>query len=239
MAKYEIEYPKNLVIQGLLSFPLLNENNIEQLHKWRVDRQIKKPKFDDKISVSLLLNQANLDKAADYLVETYLPFAATLWGITNEDKGIDPALITGKGGLLEKAKKRDWSGKDLPIRELNAKDIENNEDDIVAKIKILGPYESEFSVKGMVQVDGTKEVVSLQSLIDDGTIPESRKDVNTLWWGAGWNFRTSIRFNAFDAASVGVSAYGQTLYLLPHLGLPTFGGNGDADVIEDGDDWEE
>ena len=238
----KIEWPKNLVTQGLLSFPIKSEKEIEALAEWREKRDIKKPKFPDKIGGSLFLNEANYEKAVTYLEEVYLPFVDTLYKETNGSKGIEPDLVKG---LMKQVKARKWVGDDkkpnLPIRELNAKDKENLGDfDAVAKIKFAGPYEADIAIKAIVQPEGEdRQVVTIASLIEDGIIPESRQDVDTLWWGAGWNFRTSLRMNAFDSASVGVSAYSQTLYLLPHLGLPVSSG-GDAAILEDGDDadWE-
>ena len=238
----KIEYPKNLTVQGLLSFPIKSEDEIEKLVEWREKKNIKKPKFPDKIGGSLILNQSNYDKAVEYLEKTYLPFVDTLYKDTNGDKGIEPALVKS---LLEQVKKRNWLAADgkpnLPLRELNDKDRENLGDfPGVAKIKFSGPYEENLGVKAIVQpAGGDRMVVSIQSLIEDGIIPESRHDVNSLWWGAGWQFRTNLRMNAFDSASVGVTGYAQTIYLLPHLGLPVSGG-GDAAVLEDGDDadWE-
>ena len=238
----KIEYPKNLTIQGLLSFPIKSEKEIEALAEWREKKDIKKPKFPDKIGGSLFLNEANYEKAVKYLEEVYLPFVDTLYKETNGSKGIEPDLVKG---LMKQVKARKWVGDDkkpnLPIRDLNAKDKENLGDfDAVAKIKFAGPYEADIAIKAIVQPEGEdRQVVTIASLIEDGVIPESRQDVDTLWWGAGWNFRTSLRMNAFDSASVGVSAYSQTLYLLPHLGLPVSSG-GDAAILEDGDDtdWE-
>ena len=238
----KIEYPKNLTIQGLLSFPIKSEKEIEALAEWREKKNIKKPKFPDKIGGSLFLNEANYEKAVKYLEEVYLPFVDTLYKETNGSKGIEPDLVKG---LMKQVKARKWVGDDkkpnLPIRELNAKDKENLGDfDAVAKIKFAGPYEADIVIKAIIQPEGEdRQVATISSLIEDGVIPESRQDVDTLWWGAGWNFRTSLRMNAFDSASVGVSAYSQTLYLLPHLGLPVSSG-GDAAILEDGDDadWE-
>lgn len=238
----KIEYPKNLTIQGLLSFPIKSEKEIEALAEWREKKNIKKPKFPDKIGGSLFLNEANYEKAVKYLEEVYLPFVDTLYKETNGSKGIEPDLVKR---LMKQVKARKWVGDDkkpnLPIRDLNAKDKENLGDfDAVAKIKFAGPYEADIAIKAIVQPEGEdRQVVTIASLIEDGVIPESRQDVDTLWWGAGWNFRTSLRMNAFDSASVGVSAYSQTLYLLPHLGLPVSSG-GDAAILEDGDDtdWE-
>ncbi|QJD52868.1 hypothetical protein SEA_PHEDRO_16 [Microbacterium phage Phedro] len=241
-SKYKIEYPKNLVLQGQLSFPIKSDAEIEALKEWRDKKGIKKPKFPDKIGGSLILNQNNWDKLLDYMENTYLPFVDTLYKETNGDKGIEPTLVAG---LLKQVKDRNWLAADgkpnLPIRELNDKDKENLGDfPGVGKIKFAGPFEEDLGVKAItVAPDGTKQVVTIASLIEDGIIPESRHNVDTLWWGAGWNFRINVRMNAFDSASVGVTGYVQTLYLLPHLGLPVSGG-GDAAVLEDGDDadWE-
>lgn len=242
----KIEWPKNLVIQGLLSFPLYSNENIADLAEWRVKKEIPKPQFDDKIGATLILDQANYDKAAEYLTEVYLPFNIDLYNQTGGKKGIDPDYTKD---LIEQAKKRIWidptdkkKRPNMPIRDLNKKDIENLGDfPGVAKIKIAGPYPvgTPIARKAVVRENGERKVVPIKELVDDGVLPEGRQDPEALWWGAGWHFQTSLRFNAFDSASVGVTAYGQTLYLLPHLGLPSSGNAGDQEVLDEGDDWEE
>jgi len=231
MSKFTGTYPKNLVIQGVLSFPLTSDADLAALKEWRVERKISKPQYPDKIGASLLLDQAGLDKAVTYLTDVYLPFNDVLYADTDGEKGIPPEL---SAELLKQAKTRDWSDSNMPIRALTAKDIENRpSEDLIAKIKFSGPYESDMGKKALIK-DGD-DIVAVK--LEDVDLPESRKDYNQLWWGAGWNFRVGLRFNAFDTASVGVTAYGTTLYLLPHLGLPVNGG-GDTDVLNDGDDWE-
>lgn len=238
MANTRIEYPKNLTIQGQLAFPIKSEEEIAALAEWRTKKNIKKPKFPDKIGGWLILNQLNYDKAIEYLENTYLPFVDTLYKETNGDKGVAPDV---NKAFMAQVKKKIWLDSDnkpnLPIRELNDKDRDNLRGyPGVAKIKFSGPYEESIGVKAIIQSsEGERSVVSIQSLIDDDIIPEGRGDVDRLWWGAGWNFRTSLRMNAYDSATQGVTAYAQTLYLLPHLGLPVSGG-GDAAVLEDGDD---
>ena len=232
--KVEIEWPKNYVATGILSFPLCSDEDIAALAEWRVKRGIKKPKFADKIGGSLLLNQEQYDKARAYLTDTYLPFVDTLYKDTDGAKGISPELVAE---LLKQAKAEDWSKSNMPIRNLTDKDIENAPDGIVYKLKFSGPYEASITKKALIKPDPNGPLQAINISEVEG-LPENRKDEDTLWWGANWHFRTSLRFNAFDTASVGVSAYcAGTLYLLPHLGMPITGG-GDAAVLEDGDDWE-
>ncbi|QNN98063.1 hypothetical protein SEA_FEDE_15 [Microbacterium phage Fede] len=243
MAAPKIEWPRSLTVQGQLSFPIKSEAEIEKVVEWRKKNNIKKPKYDDKIGGSLILNQVNYDKAVAYLEEVYLPFVDVLYKETNGEKGVDADALKL---LKEQVKKRNWLAADgkpnLPLRDLNEKDRENlGEFPGVAKLKFSGPYEENLGVKAIIQPQGEpRYVTSIDSLVEDGLIPESRRDVDQLWWGANWNFRVNVRMNAFDKATVGVTGYVQTLYLLPHLGLPVFGGSGDADVLEDGDDadWE-
>jgi len=235
MSKFTGEWPKGLNTQGLLSFPITSDADIEALQEYRLKKQIKKPKYADKIGVSLLLTQTQVDKISKHLEETYLPFVNVLYKETDGEKGVEPDEVKT---LLALVKKRDWTTKQLPLRDLTPKDVENRPDEkYVAKIKVQGPYESAFSKKAIVMNgDGSSRVATIDELIDEDVIPEGKRDINQLWWGAGWTFRTNLRFNAFSTANLGVTAYGQTLYLLPHLGLPVSSG-GDAAVLDEGDDW--
>lgn len=236
MARIDIDWPKNLTVTGVLSFPLTSEADLGAVKEWRTTRGIPKPKFPDKIGASLLINEKMVERVQSYMLETYFPFATELYKITDGDKGISPDDLKE---LISAAKKGDWSKKNLPLRELSAKERENADDDLIAKIKFGGPFEdADFKKKAIVSQDGDLVVTSIDSLVDDGILPEGHHDPARLWWGSGWWFRTSLRFNVFDTPKVGASAYGTTLYLLPERGLPTFGGNSsDADVLADGDDW--
>ncbi|QYC53786.1 hypothetical protein SEA_EUGENEKRABS_16 [Microbacterium phage EugeneKrabs] len=245
--KVEIPWPKNVNLTGQLSFPLTSKEDITALQEWRAKKSQPKPQFPDKIGGTLLLKQAQWDKAVDYLVNTYLPFNMELYKLTNGEKGIDPDLTKE---LLEQAKRDVWIDEgdkkkrpNLPLRRLDEKDIKNtggDESPFVGKVRFSGPFEEGAIEKAaIVMRNGQQTVVPLRELIEDEIIPASRADYNKLWWGSGWFFRVNMRFNAFDSASVGVAAYAPKIFLLPHLGLPVSGG-ADADVVEDdGDDWDD
>jgi hypothetical protein len=237
--KVEIPYPKNLVLEGILSFPLTSESDLDALQEWRTRRKIDPPEYPDKIGANLILDQAGYEKAKAYLIETYLPFAVVLHGLTKGKKGIDQAAADE---LIAQAKADKWTALEgrkekpnLPLRYLTEKDVENAPEGSVYKIKFSGPFEKPFPKKAIVKdEDGTQIAVRLSEI----ELPDGRDDPDALWWGAGWHFRVSMRFNAFDKASLGVTAYGNGLFLLPHKGLPVTGGS-DASVLEDGDDWSE
>jgi len=232
MSKFEGTYPKTCVATGILSFPISSEADLVALKQWRIDRKIAKPKYPDKISGNLLITKETYDKVRAYLADVYLPFVDVLHADTDSEKGLDKATVAE---LLKQVKAEDWSNSNFPIRNLTEKDKANRpSEDLVYKIKFSGPYEEDFTKKALIKVDGVKTPVPL-STID---LPESRKDINALWWGAGWTFQIGMRMNAFESATgTGVTAYVPTLYLIPELGMPVQG-RGDADVIEDGDDWE-
>ncbi|QDF16968.1 hypothetical protein SEA_YELLOWPANDA_15 [Microbacterium phage YellowPanda] len=245
--RVEIPWPKNINLQGLLSFPIASKEDITKLQEWRAKKSIPKPQFPDKIGGSLLLKPAQWDKAVQYLTETYLPFVDELYKLTNGEKGIDPELTKE---LLDQAKRDVWFDEgdkkkrpNLPLRRLDEKDIKNTGGEnspYVGKVRFSGPFEeAPIEKAAIVMRDGQQTVVPLQELKDDGVLPSSRSDWDALWWGSGWTFRVNMRFNAFDSASVGVAAYAPKIFLLPHLGMPVSGGT-DADVIEeDGDDWDD
>lgn len=241
--KTEIEWPDNLNVQGLLSFPIKSAYEIGQLIEWRKKKNIKKPKFPDKVGASLLLKQGQHDKAVEHLLEMYVPFIDTLYRETDGEKGFEPNEVKR---LLRLVKAQDWSESNLPIRDLTDKDVENNGGEdcpYVSKISFKGPYEGDLHVKSIVRVNGTPKVMTLDDMGENGyELPDGMSDTTKLWWGARWNFRVNLRLNAFDSPrGTGVTAYGRTLYLLPELGLPVLSGNGadNAVIAEDGDDWEE
>lgn len=236
----KVIYPANLNVMGRMSFPLYSEENIEQLKEWRTRRNVAKPKYDDRVGFALYITQAQEDRVCANLLDVYLPFASTLQAETNKEKGIDPKLVAKLVKLVEA---RDWTEKNLPIRELNDKDVENLEkngiDNIVSKISVAGPQTQPIKRKAIVNRDGDQIVVGL----DDEQVREKlesieRADSDALWWGSLWPFKTQVRFNAYDAAKYGVSAYVNTAYLFADQELITFSGS-DAAILEDGDDWED
>lgn len=237
MAK--IDYPENLNVQGIMAFPLYSLGNIEQMKKWRLDKKQGDPRYPDRIGASLLLTQPQHDKIVKNLREVYLPFARTLKKVSGGEKGIDPALIV----KLEKlVKEEDWSETNLPIRNLNDRDLESNEkngiEGIVSKLRVAGPpQEKPITRKALVREDPDDPtsigVVSIKEIED--RLGE-QTDIDALWWGSGWPFKTQIRFNAFVSQSFGVTAYVRTVYLLGDKELRTFGA-GDSAILEDGEDW--
>jgi hypothetical protein len=240
-SKIEIPWPKNLVIEGLLSFPITSEADLEALTEWRTRRKINPPEYPDKIGANLLLTEDNYRKAVTYLAETYLPFARRLKDEFGRSKALDADLVDE---LIKQVSDEKWTVAEgrkekpnLPLRYLTPKDRENAPDGYEYKIKFSGPFEKDFPKKAIIKQDGVQVTVPLSQI----ELPDERKDPDALWWGANWHFRTSLRMNAFEnaAGNGAVTAYGNALYLLPHLGLPVTGGAGDAAVLEDGDDWEE
>ena len=239
----KIEYPRNLTLQGQLQFPLKSEAEIEAVKEWRNKKGHKKPKFADKIGASILVNQVNADRFIEYFEKTFIPFVETLYKDTDGDKGVD---ADARKLLLAQVKKRQWLGEDgkpnLPIRDLSEKELEqlgDNPNGYVAKIRFQGPWQKDLGVKAILIEDERQVTHDLDYLNDEGILPDGYTDSSKLWWGSGWTFRVSMRLHAYETASTGVSGYVNTLYLLPHLGLPTFSGSEDADVLEDGDDWME
>lgn len=230
-----IEYPKNTNVSGLMAFPLYSEENIEQVKEWRERKQIAKPKYPDRIGATLMLNQAQHDKVVAGLAE-YLKFAATLKAESAGKKGIDPKLIAKLQKLVAD---QDWTEKNLPIRDLTEKDVANMEkngfEGIVSKLSVSGPMDGPIKRRAIIADNDELVVVSISEIADR---LGDRTDVDALWWGSSWPFKTSLRFNAYDAARYGVTAYISTVYLLAEQELKQFGGDRDSEVLEDGDDWE-
>jgi hypothetical protein len=242
---YKGEYPNDLNLRGQLSFPLYTEKNIEEAKEWRKKKGFKALKFDEKRGATLLLKPLQFERLQQHLIEVVIPFGGTLFKATDGEKGVEPDVVKA---LLKQMKDGNYIGPDnkpnLPIRRLSEADIKNTTPDgetespYVGKVKFQGPYKEDLPISVLL-VDtntGKERIITIQDLVDDEILPANRADTTRLWWGAGWKFKTSLRFNVFDAASIGVSAFAQKVYLLPHLGLPISAG-GDANIIEDGDDW--
>lgn len=248
MSAFKGEYPENLSVRGQMSFPLYNAKQIEEAKEWRAKKGFKKTKYAEKIGGTLLLKPIQFERVRTNLLDVVLPFTTLLYKETDGDKGVAPDVVKA---LAEQIKKGNWIGPDgkpnLPLRDLSAKDKEATGGDsspYVGKIKFQGPWADgapaplEVSALLVNPENNSQKVVSIQELIDDEVIPESRRDITKLWWGAGWDFKIAARFSAYDAASIGISTYVNKAYLLPHLGLPVLGGGGaDAAIEQDGDDW--
>lgn len=223
-------YPENLGVTGVLAFPLWNEDHLLKLKEWRSDKGLPKPKFPDRMGGHLFLTQKIVDKAQAYLLETFLPYALAL----NEydgDKGFDKTVIDE---LTKKIEAEEWSLDDyvLPIRHLSEKDSENVDDDIVAKWVFGASGGNPMQARALVR-DGNGALMAT-SLDDVENIPTRMED--TLWWGSRNVFRGAFNLNAYTAASTGISAYVNTLYLRSDLPMQ-WGGNDDMETILD-DDFE-
>ena len=244
--KIEIDWPKNLAVTGVLQFPLTSAEDLKAVKQWRTEKSIPKPKFDDKIGATLLITQEQVDRIQEHLLTVYYPFAAEYHELTGGDKGIESDDLKT---LIKLTEKGDWSQKNLPIRVLTSKDKDKMPEtakDAVAKVKFGGPYRGpsdddsagDFIKKAILVDGGNRSVVTIDELVDRNILPERHTNPHKLWWGSGWWFRASLRFNVFDTPSIGTGAYSNALYLLPSRGLPVFGSDtSDADVLEDGDDW--
>lgn len=247
--KVKIEWPKNFTVQGQLSFPLKSDEEIEQLKAWRLEKDIPKPQFDDKIGGTLFLTQAQWDRSLAHLRDVYIPFVDTLYADTNGSKGVDSEYTAMWLKQIADDVWHDPGDKkkkpNLPLRRLSPKDIENlpDENPYVGKLKFAGPYEEDISVKALVRENAADPqsslmVHSIASIKELGILDE-KTDVDRLWFGAGWTFRAPLKFNAYDKASAGITAYiSGPLYLMTDHPMPTFSGNTDEEVVEDGDDWE-
>lgn len=238
MADNKLAYPNNIIVQGTMAFPIKSEEEIVALKEWREGKGIKKPKYPDRIGGNLLIKEKTLERIANYLESTYIPFIDDLRAAKKSDMEPEDQQM-----LLDLVKARDWSDKNLPIRELTPKDIESNGGDdcpFAAKIKFQGPYKKSLPVKYVVQDEnGKQQVVEFNELGDYGVeLPKGSDDPDKLWFGSGWPFRVSFHMNAYNQNDPGITAYANEIYLLTYMDLPVFtSNNDDAVVAEDGDDW--
>lgn len=238
MASAKISYPDNCIVQGTLAFPIKSDEEIEALKEWREKKGYKKPKFPDKVGGNLFIREKTLERLAVYMEETYIPFITDL-----RNAGKNTLDEDEQDTLLQLVKARDWSDKNLPIRELTPKDIESTggeDSPFVAKIKFQGPYQASLPIKYVVHNEaGRQEVVKFNELEDyQVTLPAGQDDPEKLWFGSGWPFRLSLRLNAYNQNEPGITAYVNEMYLLAYADLPVFTSNNDEAVVaEDGDDW--
>ena len=226
------KYPANLGLEGVLSFPLWNDHDINtSLPEWRAKKGLKKGKFPDRIGATLLLNQAQVDKAQKYLLDVFLPYITELHEF-NSDKGHSPEDVDTLRALIEA---EDWSHEDgviLPLRHLTEKDEENIDDEsIVAKFSFGGSGGNEIARNKVLarDEDGTLIVMDLDSYTDNGVkLPA----LDTLFWGSRNTFRGSFNLNAYSNASTGIGAYTRRLYLRTDLPMFFGGGSDDETVLE-------
>jgi hypothetical protein len=240
MADNKINWPDNVNVNGIMTFPTYTEANIEQLKAWRAEKGKPKPRYDDRLGFGLFITEKEYNKVRENLLEVYIPFAKTLQKVTNGEKGVDPKLLAKLEALV---KNEDYTEKNLPLRELSEKDLENIEKNgfknIHAKLKVLGPQNGPIKQRALFREEDetTSSVVGLNTVRH---LLGEQTDHERLWWGAGWPFKTGVRFNAFYAdPRLGISGYVTTAYLLANQELREFGNTGDASIVADGDDWEE
>jgi len=230
-----VAYPKNLPVLGQLSFPLWSEEDITALALWRAEKGYKAGQYPDRVGGSLFLTQGQVDKVQSYIIDTFLPFTVAQYAATSGKKGFSPEAAKEIEQLVMDA---DWSEANLPIRELNDKDIENlgEDTDIVAKLSFSGSGGNEISKKALARSEAEDrtsdlEVVSLDSVAGIG-------DPDRLWWGARNWFRGAFNLNAYTReikkgmVVYGISAYSRALYLRTDLPMNFGGGSDDEAVLE-------
>ena len=222
------DYPENLGITGVLSFPRLTENHLLLLKDWRAKKGMSKPKYDERIGGTLFINQKMVDKAQAYLLETILPYGVEL-NQFDESKGFDQDVADA---LREKIENEDWnSSGDLlvPMRDLSEKDLENAPEGAVAKFAFDGSGGNPISVKALVRDEDGALVVT--SLDDVEGVP--RDIENTLFWGARNTFRGAFNLNPYERAKAGISAYTRVLYLRTDLPMVWGGGDDTETILEE------
>lgn len=226
-----LDYPKNVGVPGILSFPLWSEQDLPLLSEWRAKRGLRPGKFPDRIGGTLFITQEVVNKVQSYLLDVFLPFTEVLYGHSNGQKGFD---AEDRAALADKIGDEDWDLKDytLPIRDLSTKDRENLTDDsIVAKFVFNGSGGNAISKKALVRdEDGALVATSLDMLTDEGI---AHGDEHSLWWGSRNMFRGAFNLNPYTAATTGITAYTRALYLRADLPMQWGGGNDDDTVLED------
>ena len=228
-AASDIKYPANLNVQGLLSFPLWsNKDKDERLPKWREEKGYKKGEYEDRLGGTLFLTQKMLDHFKKYAIETFLPFAVEL-NKSNPKKGFTPEQAEELESLINA---EDWSESNLPIKDLNEKDVENNEEDIFAKFVFYASGDNDIAKRVVGRnSEGTLIALDWDDLEDEG-IP----DRDTLWWGSRNTFRGGFNLNAYTRkvgkfTVPGITAYTRSLHLRSDLPMNWGGGSEDVEAV--------
>lgn len=233
-----LAYPKSLMVNGILSFPLWSEDDLVRLQEWRLKKRLPSPEYEQRIGGSLFVDQAMVDKIKSYLTETFLPYTAKQNALDGK-KGLDKEAIQD---LEKRIDKEDWTLGDripyiLPLRNLTEKDSENVDDDIVAKFAFSGSGGNTISKKFLARDDdGTLMVVQPQTVSGIPLEEIDRMD-ESLFWGARQTWRGSFNLNGYMKAKTGISAYTRTLYLRTDLPM-SWGGGGSDDTAVLEEDFE-
>ena len=227
--KTEIKYPANVNVQGILSFPLWSgKDKDERLPKWREQKGYKKGEYDDRLGGTFFLTQKMVDHIKAYILETYLPFTIEL-NKNDPKKGFTPEQAEQ---IEELVKQEDWSESNLPIKDLNDKDVENNDEDIVAKFVFYASGDNDIAKRAVGRnSDGALVALGWDDLEEEG-IP----DRDTLWWGSRNTFRGGFNLNAYTRkvgkfVVPGITAYTRSLHLRSDLPMTWGGGSEDVEAV--------
>ena len=218
--------PKNVTIKGRLSFPRFTHKEAVAAN----DRsKFKKPDPNEVApEFNLLIEQDQLDKLKDHIVNVFLPYVEQQ--VANKEKrdALNPKLIQK---IKDKIDAEDWDGSPfLPMKPVSEKNAEAAPES-VASVKITGSKGSDITLKARVENED-QLVIPDPDILSWPTIVPLEKSVFQMYPGA--YVAATLNLFAFESSSTinGISAGANTAVYLGNLEGERFGGGVDLDEAD-------
>jgi hypothetical protein len=213
--------PKNITIRGRVSFP-----------RWTYKEALaanpnsKFPKKDEDVApeFNLLVDQAQLDKFVDHLLNVFLPYCEDQFKKGEKKDALDPKQAKKVRDLIESG---DWEDQPpyIPIKVVHEK-TQPMAPDAVASVKISGPKGADIDLQATVWSED-------QLLVPDPdilTYPVRKKIGETVFTPyAGAYFVATLNLFAYVGNMPGVSAGANVAFYMGNLEGERFGGGTDVD----------
>lgn len=218
--------PKQLTIKGRLSFPRFTHKEAVAAND---KSKFKKADPNDVSSeFNLLIEQDQLDKIKDHIINVFLPYVKEQNAKKEKRDALNPKLIQK---IEDKIKAEDWDGSPfLPMKPVSEKNAESAPE-AVASVKITGPKGADVTLKA--RVEGEEQlVIPDPDILSWPTIVPLDKSIFTMYAGA--YVAATLNLFAFESSSTvnGISAGANTAVYLGNLEGARFGGGTDVDEDE-------
>lgn len=214
--------PKNITIRGRVSFPRWTHASAVELNK-----KSKFPKANDAEVASeftLLVEQGQLDKLTDHLLNVFLPYCEEQFAKGEKKDALDPKQAKKIRDLIEAG---DWSDQPpyIPIKTIGDKTAPLAPE-CVAAVKVTGPKGGDIEVQATVWSED-------QLLVPDPDIisyPVRKPIGQTVFQPyAGAYFVATLNLFSYVGNLPGISAGANVAFYMGNLEGERFGGGAEID----------